>query len=197
MNKKLKISLIVIAAIVVITLSVYGFKKIRYNIMRGKETFVPSASGNNYFSLEEMQYSATAVKEGIPNVAPPEAVENLKLLIKNILNPLREAMGEPVYVTSGYRSKKLDEAVGGAGGQHLTGQAADITLGNKKDNKRLWDWLIRQNRFDQIIWEKGDGSPTTGTYPDWVHVSYSEPKKFATTNPNRKLWYSGTNYNYA
>ncbi len=145
--------------------------------MRSKETFVPSESGNNYFSLEEMQHSDTAKKYGISNIAPPEAVENLKLLIKNVLNPLREALGEPVYVASGYRSAKLNETVRGSdASDHLTGQAADITLKNPKDNKKIWDWLLRQNKYDQIIWEKGNGSPATGTYPDWVHVSYAEPK---------------------
>jgi hypothetical protein len=196
-SKKLKISLIAITIIVVIAISIYGFKKIRYKIMRAKETFVPSESGNNYFSLEEMQHSDTAEKYGINNTAPPEAVENLKQLIKNILNPLREALGEPVYVTSGYRSAVLDKRVGGSGGQHLMGQAADITLKNPKNNKKIWDWLLKQNKYDQIIWEKGNGSPTSGTYPDWVHVSYAEPKKFAVTNRNRKIWYDGVNYYYA
>ena len=80
-----------------------------------------------FFKLEEFTYSATAQARHIENVPSAEAVRNLELLTKNVLDPLREAWGGPIIINSGYRSKELNEAVGGAAhSYHMLGMAADI-----------------------------------------------------------------------
>ena len=66
--------------------------------MRMQNTFLTP-----HFSLLEMCESRTAKRYGIVNVAPPEAVENLRALCRHALEPLREALGLPVVITSGYR----------------------------------------------------------------------------------------------
>ena len=121
-----------------------------------------------YFTMNELTASATAKRLGIPNVPTWREAENLRLLVENVLDPLREAWGAPIIVTSGYRSKLLNEMVGGAANsQHTTGMAADIrTLSDlPQDNERLFDLARRMDLpFDQLIDEY--------RY-NWVHISYS------------------------
>lgn len=120
-----------------------------------------------YFTIDELCHSDTADGMLIDNSCPSDVIrENLEALVGNILDPLREAWGKPIRVTSGYRCQKLNRLVGGAAtSQHLYGQAADITVGGRSDNKRLFG-LVRSLGlpFDQLIDENGYR---------WVHVSYS------------------------
>ena len=124
-----------------------------------------------YFTVAEFVRSETADRRGIDNKLPKELLPNVQALITNVLDPLREAWGKPITVTSGYRCEALNKAVGGsATSDHMKGCAADITAGSRKENKRLF-YLIQELGlpFDQLIWEKGNSEG-----PDWVHVSYRE-----------------------
>ena len=62
-----------------------------------------------HFALLEFTESATARKYGIDNTPTPEIVENIRSLCVNTLEPLREELGQPVIITSGYRCKALNE----------------------------------------------------------------------------------------
>ena len=116
-----------------------------------------------HFTLDELTRSATARRLGIDNTLTRQAAANLKQLVANILDPLREAYGAPIYVNSGYRCPVLNRAVGGsASSQHLTGEAADITAGSKAGNRRLYE-LLRNLPVDQAINEHNFA---------WLHVSY-------------------------
>ncbi len=99
---------------------------------------------------------------------PPEVVENLRALCVNVLQPLRDALGTPIKINSGYRCPSLNKAIGGAqNSQHMTGHAADIidlTNGNEFLFKRIKDLKLP---FDQMIDEFGFR---------WVHVSF-DPKR--------------------
>lgn len=124
-----------------------------------------------YFTIKELCYSLTAIQKGIDNTPNSEIVNNLKQLILYILDPLRERYGKQINVNSGYRCKKLNDAVKGSKtSQHIKGLAADITAGSKKENKILFDLIIEMNLpFDQVIDEKNFS---------WVHVSFSKnPRK--------------------
>lgn len=121
-----------------------------------------------YFTIDELTKSDTAQKKGIKNIPSKQEEFNLTQLVEKILDPLREAYGKPIIVTSGFRCKELNKAVGGAtSSQHLTGEAADIRTESdtKEENKKLFD-LIQQLKlpFDQLIDEYN---------LNWVHVSYS------------------------
>ena len=94
-------------------------------------------------------------------------MENLKLLVDKVLDPLRDAYGKPIIVTSGYRSPALNAAVKGSKtSQHMKGQAADITGGGKQENKKLFDLAQKLNLpYCQLIDEKNFS---------WVHISYDK-----------------------
>ena len=82
-----------------------------------------------HFTLNELTRSATAARKGIDNNPDQEAEGNLYSLCENVLEPIRKYLGEPLRVNSGYRSQKLNKAIGGARwSQHLEGEAADITF---------------------------------------------------------------------
>lgn len=66
------------------------------------------------FTLEEMTKSATAQRLGINNAPKVDEVDNLKKLCEKILQPLREEYKKPIIVSSGFRSEKLNNAVGGS-----------------------------------------------------------------------------------
>lgn len=120
-----------------------------------------------YFTLAELTKSATAKRKGIDNTPNEKVKQNLNLLVEKILDPLREAWGGPIIVTSGYRCGKLNKAVGGAkGSQHMLGQAADIcTLSDTSiANKLLFDKIKELKLpYDQLIDEHNY---------NWIHVSY-------------------------
>ena len=126
---------------------------------------------SDHFTLNEFTYSDTARAQGIDNSLPSDAVlMNLKALCHNVLEPLRLRYGKPIRISSGYRCPKLNKAVGGvASSQHVFGQAADLNVGSREENARLFE-LIQDMKlpFDQLIDEYGMA---------WVHVSYSPRKR--------------------
>ena len=118
-----------------------------------------------HFCIEELTASATAQREDIDNRPPECAYHLLHVLVEQLLDPIREAWGEPIVVSSGYRCKELNTLVGGAkNSHHMLGCAADLIAGNKADHRRLFK-LIQQMqqegkiRFTQLIWGGAKGAP--------------------------------------
>ena len=118
-----------------------------------------------YFTIKELTRSTTAELRGIDNTPSQQVINNLTALVENVLDPLREAWGAPIHVNSGYRCAALNKAVGGVPtSQHILGEAADITVGTRANNQRLYA-LLRQLDLpvDQAINEHDFR---------WIHVSY-------------------------
>lgn len=122
-----------------------------------------------HFSRAELVRSARAERLGIPNVPTAQHEQNLRALAWQVLYPLREAMGGPIIVTSGYRSAKLNQGIRGASAtsQHKLGQAADVVTGGGFSNAAMFHYIRQYLPYDQLIWEFG-----TRQEPAWVHVSY-------------------------
>lgn len=127
------------------------------------------------FTLAELIEAGSARRLGLDEQFNPsdEIIVNLTKLCCNVLQPLRDAIGHPIRITSGYRSPKVNKAVGGANNSdHLYGYAADIELW--KDgincNQFLFDEILRLKLpFRQMIDEFG-----TENEPAWIHVSYND-----------------------
>jgi hypothetical protein len=120
------------------------------------------------FTLEELTRSSKAKALRIDNSPNAEQLSNLKALVENILQPLRDGLGFPIKITSGLRVPALNKAVKGSRtSQHIYGEAADIKVLGK--NKIIFDWIVENLDFDQLIAEGSDGKGD----PRWIHVSYS------------------------
>lgn len=122
-----------------------------------------------YFTIDELCKSDTAIANGIDNTPTAEVIINLTRLVNVVLDPLRKSWGAPLYVNSGYRCLALNKLVGGAvNSHHVKGMAADITAGSRAKNKQLFKLFeTLKFPFTQLIWEKGGFGG-----PDWVHISY-------------------------
>lgn len=133
-----------------------------------------------YFTMDELIASQTAKKRGIKNIPNEEQELNLRALVGAVLDPLREHYGKPVYVSSGYRSERLNRHVGGVtGSQHCKGEAADIySKGGKHENYILGRLIVALDAFDQVIFENVGRNDLE---PEWVHVSWRR------TNDNRHV----------
>lgn len=120
------------------------------------------------FSLQELLASNEAKKRGIKNVPTNAEVVALCALVYNVLQPLRDAMQEPIKIGSGYRCAALNKVVGGKwNSQHCKGEAADLCIDGDKAKGRKWmTWIMEHCDFDQIIFEHNE----KGSY--WVHVSF-------------------------
>ena len=87
-----------------------------------------------HFTFEEM----TVTKTGFKNVPNVSQINHLRMLCVNILEPLRERIGQPIHVNSAFRSPLVNKAVGGvATSQHLSGDAADII--SSVQTSRIWN----------------------------------------------------------
>lgn len=132
---------------------------------------------SEHFTLAELTPSSTAKRLGIKNDPTPEHLECLKTLSTNVLDKVREHFDKPIWVSSGYRSKDLNDATPGSSptSQHCLGEAADLDQdgrGTGVSNKMVFDYIKDHLEFDQLIWEFG-----TDANPDWVHVSFSKKRK--------------------
>ena len=121
-----------------------------------------------YFKLIEFTRSATAKKLGIENNPSAEAICNIKKLVKNVLDPAREYLEMPIVITSGYRSRRVNDIVGGVpSSQHCTGHAADIST-SVYYMEKLFNYIKNALIYDQLIYYKDKG---------FIHVSYVSHRK--------------------
>lgn len=123
-----------------------------------------------HFTLAEMTRSPTARALGIKNTPPADVVERLRALVVNVLDPLRDGVGRPISVNSGYRAPGLNLRVGGASNsQHVLGEAADIEATALSTADLARKIVALRLPFDQLILEHHDPDVATS---GWVHVSH-------------------------
>lgn len=132
-----------------------------------------------HFTLEEMTDSETAKLKNIPNEPDEKQIENLKMLCEKVLEPIRQEIKMPIQINSGFRSRKLNKAIGGVEkivdgkvviSQHCKGEAADteaIGLTPARFYERI-KHMVKSKRIevDQCILEMDS----------WVHLSYKKTK---------------------
>lgn len=111
------------------------------------------------FTLEELTKTAT----NFPNNPPSEAIDRLLYLATYLLQPIRNKYGA-IEITSGYRSIKVNQFIGGAPeSQHLRGEAADI-VPVEANIDIVFEWIVKELNFGQAIRENKNGK-------DWIHIS--------------------------
>ena len=131
---------------------------------------------SEHLNLSEVTRSESAKRNGISNMPTEAHIANFKLLAENIFEPIRQHFRCPIIISSGYRSKELNAAIGGsATSEHCSGEAIDIDMDgtpNGVTNKMVFDYIKDNLNFNQLIYEFGDANN-----PDWVHVSYESTGK--------------------
>lgn len=135
-----------------------------------------SLSLTPHFALGEFVATST----GVPNFPPPEAICALRSLCSAVLEPWRERIGRPLTITSGFRSREVNDELRRRGrsasltSQHLVGEAADVLLA---DRRTAWLVLVQLAAaglpVDQAI-----------TYEDQPHVHVSHTARW---NARREL----------
>ena len=125
-----------------------------------------------HFCFSEFFNSSAAAENGIKNEPILDERErvmlNIKSLVDNVLEPIRDKVCNPVIITSGYRSPQLNKIVGGAdNSQHMLGCAADFYV-HGYDHLMMYKvflYIFNTLEFDQLIY-----------YPskNIIHVSYVE-----------------------
>ena len=102
------------------------------------------------FTLKEM----TKTDTGLPNEIPSFEVAFNLYDTACFLQKLRNLIGMPIVVTSGYRSESVNKAVGGAkNSAHLRGGAADIRCA---DNEKLLKIIKEECLYDELgVYYKG------------------------------------------
>ena len=112
---------------------------------------------SKHFTLEEMCHTS----QPFDNTPSVQQVINLCFGVNNILEPLRNLLEKPIIINSGFRSEKVNKAVGGVPkSQHLQGLAADIRV-CPADIPRVFYILKALKHCDQVLGGKS-----------FIHVSW-------------------------
>jgi len=130
-------------------------------------------------SFKDGTHSHTAIRRRMKNEPNEGQLEAMKTIANKVFEPLSENFDEPIRVNSFFRSIALNKTIGGSRtSQHCNGEAMDIEATTDAANKNIYDYILKNLDFDELIWEFG-----TDKNPDWIHVSYKSP----TENRKRVL----------
>ena len=126
------------------------------------------------FTLAEMVATSHRKLQDTPTL---DVIQNLQKLCVHVLQPLRDTVGAPVYINSGYRSKRLNARVGGVpNSYHLLGKAADIHCDNLAYAKVIFDILKQNPNVGKVLIEASPSpSKRRGARTVWVHVQTKKP----------------------
>ena len=133
------------------------------------------------FTYDELVYSATAERLGLDNTPNEKELDNLKRLANEVLQPIRDKWGRAIIVTSGFRSEKVNKAVGGVKtSQHRLGEAADLKIGSKSRNKALFNFILDMINKGELVC----GQLIDEYGYSWVHISLPRSGK-----PNNQVFH--------
>jgi hypothetical protein len=139
---------------------------------------------SEHFNLNEFTISQTATRKGIDNTPPEPVIERLRMLAAT-LERVRGLLGNsPIRISSGYRSKELNRAIGSSDNSaHVLGYAVDFTCPIFGTPKEVANEIAKSDiKFDQVIYE--------GT---WIHLSVDPRNRrevLTATFKNGKAYYS-------
>jgi zinc D-Ala-D-Ala carboxypeptidase len=121
-----------------------------------------------HFTLAQLIHSKTATKKGIDNTPPKKIIRNLKQLARG-LEEVRSLLGYPLAISSGYRCKALNSAVGGGEtSQHMQGLAVDFVCKQAGTPYRICKMIADSDLgFDQLIHEYGKSKKE-----QWIHLGF-------------------------
>lgn len=115
------------------------------------------------FTISELIQSDTAIKHNINNMPDINSLDYMLELIVYCLQPIRDKLGKPMIISSGYRNSQINKMIGGtANSQHVKGQAVDFKV-KGMTIQSIIDFINKSGiEYDQLINE----------YNQWVHISF-------------------------
>lgn len=142
---------------------------------------------SRHFTLEELIHSDIATRKGIDNTPNIDQLANLTELAEKA-DRVRDFLGAPMLISSGFRSPKVNAAIGSkATSAHCLGHAIDFTCPGFGTPKEIFAALKTLDcGYDQLILEFPDSSNG-----GWVHLSF-EPRE-----RGQALVYDGHQYRVA
>lgn len=122
-----------------------------------------------HFSLEEFTHSQTASRLGIDNDLPI-ALKAAAIRTCQGLEQVRIVLNaNAIHISSGYRCKALNDAVGSKdSSQHTKAEAVDFTSPFATPRRIVETIIDSDIDYDQIILE----------FESWVHISFAERNRF-------------------
>lgn len=132
------------------------------------------------FTYEELIASSIANRLGLDNTPSPQQKASLRRLTKEILQPIRDKWDKPIIITSGFRSVKVNKAVGGVStSQHCKAEAADLKVGGVSENRKLFELIVQMIKNKEIE----VGQLINEYNYSWIHVSLPRKNK-----PNNQIF---------
>ena len=123
------------------------------------------------FAFHEFERSTKAEQNGLDNTIassfdPDKVRSNIRALVENVLQPIRDAVAEPVSISSGYRSPEVNRLAGGsATSHHKSGKAADIHTSGRTPLQLAQLVIENALPFDQMI-----------LHDTFLHIGYNPPR---------------------
>lgn len=115
---------------------------------------------SKHFHLREFLRSQQAARHGIDMTPTKGIVRNLMHLSVNFLDPIRDYIKRPIFVSSGYRPPALNVRIGGSkSSSHMLGLAADIVCFDMTTDELFAAVKSLGLEFDQVIHEH-----------TWLHI---------------------------
>ena len=140
-----------------------------------------------HFTLTEMCKSQLAIRRGVANQPDAAAITAMSHLCQAILEPVRAQFSVPIMPSSGYRSPRLNRALGGSGNsQHCKGEAVDFEIAGVTQ-MRLAGWIEANLAYDQLIVEYPQADCVSA---GWLHVSYAQGRNHKQTLTKTQNGYS-------
>lgn len=126
---------------------------------------------SKHISFAEATVSQTSVRLQINNIPDTNTLAKMRVVANQCFEPIREHFNRPITISSFYRSKALNQAIGGVvNSQHQKGEAIDIQCGGAHSdmNLEILNWAKANLDVDQILNEYPDSKGR----PAWIHISY-------------------------
>lgn len=122
------------------------------------------------FAISEFVHSHTATRLGIDNTPSASIIATLTNILLPAMQQIRDILGQPIIIKSGYRCPHLNSVVRGSpNSDHLSGHAADFVAPAFGDPLKICRALLHEQatlKWDQLIFEVG-----------WVHVSFNTRRR--------------------
>lgn len=125
---------------------------------------------SEHISYKEATKSGFAVRWSLYNEPTSIELKRMRFLAETLFEPARERLGgHPIKVSSFYRSKEVNEGIGGdMRSQHMKGEAIDLdAIEIYHSNVELFNCIYDNFEFDKLIAEDIDEYGNIG----WIHVS--------------------------